>query len=293
MENRPSSQSKQVSVSDRVTFCDGRRTLAGHVARKGARYATVVTDDGAEFRVPYALLSRVSGAPGKHVESRVETLRAQFHASDRVGFALGDTMAQGTISRLNPKTAHIVCDDEREYRVPYALLQLQPGSQNDSPASHQRTDVELAAMAASARALIATHHLTHWSFQFDHATKRAGCCNYRDQVISLAHAYARTASDQAIQDTLLHEIAHARVGKAHGHDQVWRQEARRLGCSGQRCHDVQFSPPRYIVTCENACWVITAERRQRGAQCKTCHGNVLYMTYTEERWQRHSTDALP
>ena len=64
-----------------------------------------------------------------------------------------------------------------------------------------------------------------------------------------------------------------------------------LGCSGHRCHDVQFTPPRYIVTCANACWVTTAERRQRGAVCRTCHGPVRYTTYTEYRWQQATTRA--
>jgi hypothetical protein len=54
---------------------------------------------------------------------------------------------------------------------------------------------------------------------------------------------------------------------------------------------VQFTPPRYIVTCANACWVTTAERQQRGAVCRTCHGPVRYATYTEHRWQQATTRA--
>jgi len=54
---------------------------------------------------------------------------------------------------------------------------------------------------------------------------------------------------------------------------------------------VQFTPPRYIVTCANACWVTTAERRQRGAVCRTCQGRVRYATYTEHRWQQAITRA--
>src|SRR6266446_2222272 len=98
----------------------------------------------------------------------------------------------------------------------------------------------------------------------------------------------QSAADEAIDGTLLHEIAHALIGKTHGHDQVWQAQAVVLGCAGQRCHNVQFTPPRYIVTCENACWVTTAERRQRGAVCRTCHGQVRYTTYTEARWQAAS-----
>lgn len=278
---------QQVDVSDRVTFSDGSCTYAGHVARKGRTYAHVVTDNGAEFRVPYLLLCRIDGAPSKHVQGRTEVLRAQFHAGDRVGFEIGGEGRRGVISRLNPRYAHVVCEDAREYRVPYARLQTLERAPDAVSTSAQRTDAHLGALAARARAWMAVHQLTHWSFQFDHATKRAGCCNYRERVISLAHAYARSATDAEIDDTILHEIAHALVGKEHGHNQVWRAQAIAIGCSGQRCHDVQFSPPRYIVTCENACWVATAERRTRGAVCKMCHGHVLYATYTEERWQQH------
>ena len=63
------------------------------------------------------------GAPQKHVQVRAETLRAHFQAGDRITFELGDEMLHGVISRLNPRYAHVVCDDAREYRVPYARLQ--------------------------------------------------------------------------------------------------------------------------------------------------------------------------
>jgi predicted SprT family Zn-dependent metalloprotease len=237
------------------------------------------------------MLSRVMGTPKKHVQGRMDTLRAQFHAGDRVRFEVGGVVLHGTLSRLNPTYAHVVCDDDREYRVPYARLKTLESQQNAGLVSRQRTDAALGAVAARARAWIAAHHLEYWSFQFDHATKRAGCCNYRERVISLAQAYARSAADEEIDDTILHEIAHALVGKAHGHDQVWQATAVALGCSGQRCHDVQFTPPRYIVTCEHACWVTTAERRQRGAVCRTCHGQVRYAAYTEERWQQARTGS--
>ena len=86
--------------------------------------------------------------------------------------------------------------------------------------------------------------------------------------------------------------AHVLVGQAHGHDAVWQAQARALGCSGRRCHDVQFTPPRYIVACVQGCWVSTAERRQRGAICRTCQSPVRYTTYTEARWQ-HARASMP
>ena len=283
MAQRHAPPARQVQVAERVTFRDGPRTVAGHVTRKGRTSAHVVTDEGTEMRVPYRLLARDVGTPRKQVQSRTDLLRAQWQAGDRVAFAVGPEVLHGTISRVNPRYAHVVCDDDREYRVPYARLLPQEPHRDTAPCRRQRTDDDLQAIAARASAWLVAHQLEGWSFQFDHATKRAGCCNYQTRVISLAYAYARAAADEAIDDTLLHEIAHALAGKAHGHDQVWQAKAVALGCAGRRCHDVPFTPPRYIVTCEHACWVTTAERRQRGAVCRTCHGPIRYATYTEHR----------
>ena len=291
MAQRHAPPAQQVQVAERVTFRDGPRTVAGHVARKGRTYAHVVTDAGTEVRVPYRLLARDLGTPRQQVQSRTDMLRAQWHAGDRVSFAVGPEVLQGSISRVNPRYAHVVCDDDREYRVPYARLIPQKPQADTGQRARPRTDGELQAIAARARAWFVAHQLEGWSFQFDDATRRAGCCNYQTQVISLAYAYARVAPDVDIDDTLLHEIAHALVGKAHGHDQIWQATAVALGCSGHRCHDIQFTPPRYIVTCEHGCWVTTAERRQRGAVCRTCHGTVRYTTYTESRWQQATTRA--
>jgi predicted SprT family Zn-dependent metalloprotease len=282
---------QQINVAERVTFTHGQRTFVGHVARKGRTYATVVTDDGRELRVPYPRLSRIAGAPRKHVQGRTDTLRAQFQAGERVRFTVGAAVCSGVISRLNPRYAHVVCDDDREYRVPYARLTSLAPRPVVSPEAPVRTDTALDAIAARARAWMAAHALEGWSFQFDYATTRAGCCDYAMRVISLAQAYARSATEADIADTILHEIAHALVGKAHGHDAVWQAQARALGCSGRRCHDVQFTPPRYIVACVQGCWVSTAERRKRGAICRTCHGPVRYTTYTKARWQ-HAHTAL-
>lgn len=41
-------------------------------------------------------------------------------------------------------------------------------------------------------------------------------------------------NNDKIQDTVLHEIAHAIVGNNHHHDRVWRDCAQRIGCTGSR-----------------------------------------------------------
>src|SRR5262249_32182690 len=224
MAQRHVPPAQQVEVAERVTFRDGHRTVAGHVVRKGRTSAYIVTDEGTEVHVPYRLLTRDVGAPRQPVQSRTDLLRAPWQAGDRVSFAVGLAVLHGTISRVNPRYAHVVCDDDREYRVPYARLLPQELHEDTAPRARQRTDGDLQAIAARASAWLVAHQLEGWSFQFDHATRRAGCCNYQTQVISLAHAYARTAPDAELDDTLLHETAHALRGRPPGPAQVRRRQ---------------------------------------------------------------------
>jgi hypothetical protein len=60
MAQRHAPPAQQVQVAERVTFRDGHRTVAGHVARKGRTSAHVVTDAGTKVRVPYQLLTRAT-----------------------------------------------------------------------------------------------------------------------------------------------------------------------------------------------------------------------------------------
>ena len=47
----------------------------------------------------------------------------------------------------------------------------------------------------------------------------------------------RLYDEAEVRETILHEIAHARVGASHGHDAVWQAEARRIGSTGRRLVD--------------------------------------------------------
>jgi len=280
--DKKTNPSTQILVSDRVKFFYHNQEYLGYVCKKGRKYAYIVCDDQREYKVPYDKLSKISGATQQQVQSRADQLRLPFQVNDRVSFDLKGQVVQGVLTRLNPKRAHVLCDDDQEYQVPYGLLTVISTIQNGSAINRNAT--ELNAIAELARKLMTRHQLSHWSFQFDHGTKRAGCCHYKTQVISVSIEYAKHCSEAEIKDTILHEIAHALVGKAHHHDAVWKAKAVEIGCSGLRCHDVQFTPPRYIVKCQNNCWVARAERKRRGGVCKKCRGDIIYLTYTEERW---------
>lgn len=274
----------KIKIADQVRFSYRGRDITGTVAKKGSTYAHIVCDDQKEFRVPYRQLVKLPAVANRHVQTANEQLRAAFNPGDRVRFDFRGAVLQGVLVRVNPTRGHVTVNDGKEYRVPYGLLRH--CEERALSTTISRNQPELDAIVQLARGLMSQHQLGQWSFQFDNSAKRAGCCHYAAQVISLSYEFARRAPDEEIKDTILHEIAHAVVGQKHAHDAVWRAKAVEIGCSGRRCHDLQFTPPRYIVRCERGCWITMADRRKRGVICKRCRGDVEYVTYTEERWQR-------
>jgi predicted SprT family Zn-dependent metalloprotease len=200
-----------------------------------------------------------------------DKLRARFAPNDPVAFKYRRGTLEGTLVRTNPKRA-VVRVDAEEYTVPYEFL-----ISRDRLDRHREERMET--ILQLAMDLIRQNELHEWRFRFDHSTRRAGCCNFHDKLISISFELARNASDKDIRDTVLHEIAHALVGKQHNHDAVWKAKAREIGCSGERTHRLVFSLPRYHVTCENRCWKHTAERRQRRLVCRTCGGKLVYTPY--------------
>lgn len=267
------------SVSDPVQFRHGGKRVTGHIAKKTSEYAWVKARTGEEFKVPWLFLERdVDGQP-QRVATRVDSLKATFRPNDRVSFPGSSGSVTGTVARLGPKNARVVADGGGEYAVPYTLL---------VPAGPRTTDSEerrLAETAAQAERLLSEHGLSAWSFQFDDASRRAGCCDYETKVISLASQFALTAVPAEVRDTILHEIAHALVGPRHNHDSVWKKTARSIGCTADRCHSVVFAPSKYIVSCPRCGWHERANRKERRLVCKTCRGHLRYQTYTESAWR--------
>lgn len=92
-------------------------------------------------------------------------------------------------------------------------------------------ELQVRQMAAE---LFRIHGLHEWSFDFDRARTRAGLCNYRERRISLSRHYVAISSPQDAEQVLLHEIAHALVGKSHGHGGVWRAKASSIGYLHQK-----------------------------------------------------------
>jgi len=201
-----------------------------------------------------------------------DKLRAHFLSGDLVEFTYRRQRTTGTILRTNPTRALVRVGLE-EFSVPYELLLPDPGI-----AARRKERIE--SIQSLARLLLNQHGLKWWRFRFDHSTRCAGSCNYSDRRITLSFELARIAPDAEILDTLLHEIAHALVGKKHNHDAVWKAKAIEIGCSGERTHQLEFSPPRWYVACENRCWEQTADRCNRHLICRACGGQLIYTPYS-------------
>ncbi|MFC7491961.1 MULTISPECIES: SprT-like domain-containing protein [unclassified Knoellia] len=135
--------------------------------------------------------------------------------------------------------------------------------------------MEISPALALGRRLLREHGLEHWSVTTDRAKTRAGVCRFASRTISLSAPLTRLHGEAEVRDTILHEIAHALVGPAHGHDEVWRAKARAIGCSGERT--VPTSAPSVEGPWRGVCphgHVSTRHRRPtRVLSCSRCrHG---------------------
>jgi predicted SprT family Zn-dependent metalloprotease len=132
--------------------------------------------------------------------------------------------------------------------------------------------VRLSDAARLARELMDRHGLTDWSLVFDNARARAGVCRSTQKVIGLSRPLTQLHADDEVRDTILHEIAHALVGPEHAHDEVWRAEARRIGCTAERCVTSVNGKLQgdWVGTCPAGHVSVRYRRPQRVQSCGKC-----------------------
>ena len=127
-----------------------------------------------------------------------------------------------------------------------------------------------------ARSEMDKYGLCDWKLELDYAKVRAGACHFTEEKISFSRHFLKNADQLDINDTILHEIAHALVGPKHGHDRVWKNMAEKIGCSAKRCHTLEFSEYKWIRFCTNYCWEQKVHRRKLNLICKKCGSPVKY-----------------
>jgi predicted SprT family Zn-dependent metalloprotease len=139
--------------------------------------------------------------------------------------------------------------------------------------------------------LLDRHGPDGWSVTFDNAKRRAGVCRYAARRIGLSAPLTRLHSAQEVRETVLHEIAHALVGPAHGHDAVWAARARSIGSTAERC--VPESASRVVAPWLGVCPAgHTAERHRRPERVQAC--GQCSSTFSVEHlfeWTHHGRPA--
>ncbi len=120
-----------------------------------------------------------------------------------------------------------------------------------------------------ALSLMAEHGLEGWEFGWDRARSRYGRCNFATRKITLSAYLTPHCQPSEIRNTILHEIAHALVGRSHGHDEVWRKKALSIGCDAKRCGPPSPISYAFVGTCPCCGQKFYRHRRSR-ASCLKC-----------------------
>jgi predicted SprT family Zn-dependent metalloprotease len=98
--------------------------------------------------------------------------------------------------------------------------------------------------------LFALYGLAGWSLEFNRGKRTMGLCLYGSKTIALSVHFVERNQDEAIRDTLLHEIAHALVGPGHGHDASWKRKCLEVGARPERLsYEVNMPEGRWQAQC--------------------------------------------
>src|SRR5688500_11297023 len=91
-----------------------------------------------------------------------------------------------------------------------------------------------------------------WQFRFTRGKRTLGICNYTRSFIGISVHFIDHGDRELIEQTILHEIAHATAGKQAGHGSVWRDIAESLGVINPTatCDTLIEIPSRFIAKCE-------------------------------------------
>lgn len=125
----------------------------------------------------------------------------------------------------------------------------------------------------------------NWIFSFESCKRSLGRCHYNAKKIALSKWYVELNEEEDIEDTILHEIAHAlsftRHGKkGTGHGRLWKDICIEIGATPKATHKGLLEYPnnhhKYVDTC---CCGTTFKRHRlsigRSYRCPKCLQNLF------------------
>lgn len=139
---------------------------------------------------------------------------------------------------------------------------------------------------------LAEHGLVEWRYRRnDRLTRTAGRCRYGYNLIELAGWFIDHNTEEEIELTIAHEVAHA-LTKGHGHDRVWARKCIELGGNGQQYYNMgnrrvqnpnrrRTSNRIYTLKCESCGYTGGRYRRKMtGYLHRGCGGGLLNVELT-------------
>lgn len=80
--------------------------------------------------------------------------------------------------------------------------------------------------------LLKSQGLEGWTVKINgRLTRTLGRCSHTRKTIELSRSHVEVDKQEIVIDTIRHEVAHAVVGPGHGHDNVWKAAASKLGAT--------------------------------------------------------------
>ena len=142
-----------------------------------------------------------------------------------------------------------------------------------------------------------------WHFEFESCKRTLGRCHYHVKKITLSKWYVELNEEDDVEDTILHEIAHAlsflRYGtKGKGHGRLWKNVCKEIGARPERLHKGILEYPdnhyKYSDTC--GCDITYQRHRIRKNakyRCPKCN-EPLFNSTRKKEWlsSMRSANAL-
>lgn len=181
----------------------------------------------------------------------------------------------GEVQQLNKKHARVVVGSNKTiWKVPYNLMTIK--EQSIEP------EITLQETYDFAYDHLDELGLTDWTFGFDLAPVRAGVCKYSKKLITVSVTYCLNATREEVEDTVLHEIAHAIAGYKAGHNGKWRSIAKQLGCKAEVYHTVRHGKDRWhgFCPCGQTWKRKKLQKRVRNGTCPSCNEKITWEAIT-------------
>lgn len=159
-------------------------------------------------------------------------------------------------------------------------------------------DLKLDYARARAHELLEQFRLHDWQFSFmsRSATSRFGDCNHARRLIRLSPVLTELNIVDEIEDTIRHEIAHARCNPSDGHNASFYAMCREVGAKPERCYGPSVNRPPVRskpVSYRRRCPGCDREWHYRGhpsawRACPRCGVGVFIERMRGDTWERRS-----